>query len=242
MSTTADVRIRELIYHFHTNVKAFSELCGYERPQAFYDILNGKTRAISSTMAERIRTAFPEINGVWLLTGTGNMLLTPEGTETQPSDEQAALKPAAAESAPAAAPDNAVRSIPLVETPALAGPLHAYLAEGCDLAGCKRFVTAIPTAEIAVPVSGDSMEPDFPNGSVVLLSKINERAFIPWGHTLVISTENGVFIKRIMPDAKDESYICAESINPRYPAMRIPKSSVFDMYRIVAMQRIMPTM
>lgn len=240
MNLSADNRLLALIHHYNTNVKAFSEMCGYDRPQAFYDLIKGKTHSISATMCDNISAAFPEISKFWLMTGSGPMLEA-ERVASEPATPEYKQEPAApAPVAPAEEP--AAKVIPLVDTPALAGPLHAYLAEGCDLRGCKRIVTGFPSAEIAIPVSGDSMEPDFPNGSVVLLSKINEAAFIPWGHILVISTENGVFIKRIMPDDSDDSFICAESINPRYPKMRIPKSSVYDMYRVVAMQRIISTM
>ena len=235
MNMTANDRLMALVEHFHTNLKAFSELCGYERPQAFYDIMKGKTRTISANMSEKIATTFPEISKMWLQTGSGPML---EEERRQKLAEQA--QQPAITSDPESAPEAKV--IPLVDTPAIAGPLHAYISEGCDLRGCKPLVTGVTSAEVAIPVSGDSMEPDFPNGSIVLLSKINEAAFIPWGHTLVLSTENGMFIKRIMPDEADDSFIWAESINPRYPRMHIPKSSVYDMYRVVATQRIMPTM
>lgn len=240
MNQTADLRLTALVEHYHTNLKAFSELCGYDRPQAFYDIMKGKTRAISANMADKIATAFPEISRLWLQTGTGPMM--EEDRQRQLAELAAPAADAAPAETPAAPEVPSAKVIPLVDTPAIAGPLHAYISEGCDLRGCKPFVTGVTVAEVAIPVSGDSMEPDYPNGSIVLLSKINEAAFIPWGHTLVLSTENGMFIKRVMPDDSDDSFIWAESINPRYPRMHIPKSSVYDMYRVVATQRIMPTM
>lgn len=54
---------------------------GMKRPQGLYDILNGKTKNVSKTMAMRIKTAKPAYSEDWLLTGEGPMLDT-ENTES----------------------------------------------------------------------------------------------------------------------------------------------------------------
>lgn len=47
---------------------------GLSRPQAVYDILNGKVLKVSARMANLIHTSKPMYNIDWLLTGEGNML------------------------------------------------------------------------------------------------------------------------------------------------------------------------
>ena len=66
--------ICKLLEYSNLNVKQFSEKLGKKRAQAIYDILNGKTKRISETLASQIISAFPEIDRAWLLTGEGSML------------------------------------------------------------------------------------------------------------------------------------------------------------------------
>ena len=47
---------------------------GLSRPQAVYDILNGKVVKVSARMANLIHSAKPMYNLDWLLTGEGDML------------------------------------------------------------------------------------------------------------------------------------------------------------------------
>ena len=47
---------------------------GLNRPQAVYDILNGKVLKVSARMANLIHSAKPMYNIDWLLTGEGEML------------------------------------------------------------------------------------------------------------------------------------------------------------------------
>lgn len=49
---------------------------GEPRPQAIYDIVNGKTKNVSKAMAMKIKAAKPVYNEEWLLTGEGEMLDT----------------------------------------------------------------------------------------------------------------------------------------------------------------------
>lgn len=216
-------RIEALVRHTHTNIKALSELCGYERPQAFYDIQKGKTRNISATMCEKIISIFPRVNRIWLLTGEGEMLLPdPDAKHGKECEED-------------------VKMVPMLHISALAGPIKSFYQSGEDYSDNERIPSPHAMAEIAVPISGDSMEPKFPDGGILYIARINEAAFIPWGHPMVIDTENGVFIKNVMPDS-DDAYIKAESDNPKYPAMRIPKRSILGMYRVLAVSKTFPTM
>lgn len=66
--------IDTLLKTLQLNAKSFSDRIGLERPQAIYDIQKGKTKNISSSMANKIISVYPQFNMSWLLTGEGSML------------------------------------------------------------------------------------------------------------------------------------------------------------------------
>ena len=81
-------RLEAILNYYGINAKSLSEKCGYGRPQGIYDVQNGKTKEISTTMANKILSVFPELNRVWLLTGEGNMInerrISPKIDKTKP--------------------------------------------------------------------------------------------------------------------------------------------------------------
>lgn len=214
-------RIKTIIKENGLNPKTFSELCGYERPQVIYDLLKGKTMNVSAAMCDKITTAFPDIDRVWLLTGSGKMRPTSDDKNPVRTD---------------------IKEVPLVPISAIAGPITAYYEDGVELSQCTRIISPNPNAELAIPITGDSMEPTFADGSIVFVKKINEEAFMPWGHPMVLDTENGVFIKTVLPDEENSTYIWAHSINPRYPRMHIPKYCISGYYRILNVVKSFTTM
>lgn len=218
-------RIQALIKEKGLNPKTFSEMCGYDRPQVIYDLIKGKTMNVSASMSERIIAAFPDVNRVWLLTGEGDMF----GTVSPQTVEDPVVR-------------TDVKEVPLVPISAIAGPINAYYEDGVDLRKCSRIISPSPNADLALPVTGDSMEPTFADGSIVFIKRINEEAFIPWGHPMVLDTENGIFIKTVMPDEENPTYIWAQSINPRYPRMHIPKYCISGYYRVLNVVKSFTTM
>ncbi len=228
---TAAQRLEALVAHMHTNVKALADLCGYERPQAFYDILKGKTRNISPTVCDRLTAVFPRISRVWLMTGEGQMI---EETSDSPEERDRDLAHSNTDQRENSMPRTNVKLVPLVELTASAGPIATYYESGVELSECPKIVSPNPQADLAVPVSGDSMEPLFPDGAILFIKRINEASFIPWGHAMVLDTENGVFVKKVMPDAENDTYVWAESINPKYPKMHVPKVAIYALYRVLS--------
>lgn len=74
MEYTPAQRIDKIAKDFEMSIAEVAYACGYKRAQAFYDVMNEKTKNISGSMATRIATAFPTIRESWLLTGDGEML------------------------------------------------------------------------------------------------------------------------------------------------------------------------
>ena len=126
-------------------------------------------RSLSDDKIMKVRRLFPDLNTDWLLYGQGDMLLESVVKAAADADELAA---------------HGVRMVPLLPAAAYAGNIEAY-SEGVVPEDCELIATQIRSAEMAVRVSGDSMEPKFHDGMVLFIRRINDRSFIPWGYPLV---------------------------------------------------------
>lgn len=123
--------------------------------------------------------------------------------------------------------------VPLLPISAQGGSLNDFLVSVKD-SDCERVVSPIKGADFAMTVAGDSMSPEYPSGSQILIKKINEKAFIDWGKVYVLDTCNGSVIKRIFPtDNKDPDKVKCVSINPDYPPFEVSLENVFGVYRVL---------
>lgn len=170
---------------------------------------------------ERLKVVFdmfPDVNRDWLLYGEGEMFL--------PDDENT--------------PDlSKGYVVPMLPVEAFAGNLQLW-SQVVQLKDCEKVVSPVPGVDFGIRVSGNSMEPEFQNGSVLFIKRINEKAFIPWGNPMVIDTENGVVVKVVYPvneegarPDRDCRFIEARSYNPAYPPFLIPTESIYGLYRII---------
>lgn len=173
---------------------------------------------------ERILKEYQDLSRVWLLTGEGDMLKS-------------------ANNSPAPSRENSYQEdcVPLLPVEAIAG-LTVGFAEGLNLHDCRMIKTPFPGAEYAIQVSGDSMHPTIKSGDMLYIKKINEKAFIPWGHVVVLDTENGAVVKEVYPCEGEEDYIEARSVNPKYPPYKIEKQSIYGMYKVLGTATINTTL
>lgn len=211
--------INKILEHTGLTPSVFAKKLGEKRPQRIYDIQNGKTKKLSPEIADKIISAFPDISRTWLLTGEGNMLNEGAATPTSPSDDK-------------------VTTVPLLPISAQGGTLNDFVmaVKGLD---CEKIISPIGKVDFAITVSGDSMAPEYPSGSQVLIKKINERAFIDWGRTYVLDTCNGTVIKKLMPsDSGDSALVKCVSINPAYPPFEVNLHDVYGIYRVMLVMAI----
>ena len=195
-------------------------------------------RSIPDARQKRLLEIFPDLNRDWLLFGEGEML------SSQDSDLDLS--------------DGYI--VPLLPVKAFAGNLQLW-SEGVELRDCEKVVSPVKGVDFAIRISGNSMEPELSNGSILFIKRINEKAFIPWGNPMVIDTENGVLVKAVYPvddsapfspDGRkailrtaretSDSYIEARSYNPAYPPIRIPTDSIYNLYRILSATKQFSTM
>lgn len=122
-------------------------------------------------------------------------------------------------------------SIPVIPTEAIAGTLGEF-ADSVHAYECERMISPIKGADYAIKVCGDSMTPEIPNGSQILIKKIFEEEFVEWGKIFCLDTRNGAVIKRIYPTENPEVVEC-RSTNPDYPPFRINVKSINGWYRVL---------
>lgn len=122
-------------------------------------------------------------------------------------------------------------TIPVLPTDARAGTL-AEFADSIEAFNCERMVSPIRGADFAMQVTGDSMSPEYPSGSMVIIKKINEKAFIEWGKTYVLDTENGAVIK-IIRKTDDPQVIECVSTNPAYQPFTMETKYINGWYRVL---------
>lgn len=190
-------------------------------------LANGYVKKLKGNLGDNklndVLTAFPELNKIWLLTGEGEMLnktkqdyttqnITNEAVENDISDYKTWLLPQTVHG----------------------GSLTNIPTDGTFLQNCERIVSPIKGVDFAITIYGESMSPEYPSGSRVLIKKINPDIFIDWGRVYVLDTSNGVILKEIRKCQK-EGFITCHSINsdPKYADFDVPLKEIYGMYRVL---------
>ena len=220
----------------------------------------------------RLCDIFPDLNRDWLLYGEGEML-RPEGPggggrDSGNGDGRDGGGNSGGEDNTSGIGRDRSRpymrqisegayEVPLLPVEAFAGRLQDW-ALSVDMRQCETLLCPLKGVDFAIRISGDSMEPNFHDGATLFIKRINERAFIPWGHVMVIDTENGVLVKLVYPGdpespedagaastggvgARAPKHIEARSYNPNYPPIRIPTASIYGLYRVMGALQVFPT-
>lgn len=207
--------MNEVLEQTKTNPKQFAESLGFERPQAIYDVMNPQKKVgISKNMADKICTVYPEINKVYLLTGEGSLTRNNNKTEETEKYEYTTY---------------------LLPMSAMGGSLTGFAANGVTLQNCEAIISPIADVDFAITVYGESMAPEYPSGSRILIKKINPSIFIDWGKTYVLDTPNGVIVKEVHECKGKEGYITCHSVNPdpKFSDFDVPMSEIYGMYRVL---------
>lgn len=163
------------------------------------------------------------LNRTWLLTGEGNMLNNNKQDFTMQNTTNEQQKN-----------DLSDYETWLLPQTAHGGSLTDIPADGTFLQNCEKIVSPIKGVDFAISVYGESMSPEYPSGSRVLIKKINHNAYIDWGKAYVIDTCNGVIIKEILK-CQREGFITCHSINPdpKFADFDLSLNDVYGIYRVL---------
>ena len=122
-------------------------------------------------------------------------------------------------------------TVPLIPISAQGGSFNDFVVSVKD-SDCEKVISPVRQVDFALTVTGDSMAPEFPSGSQVLVRKVDEKAFIEWGRVYVLDTCNGTVIKKLNP-GRDESEVLCASINPDYQPFYVKLADVYGLYRVM---------
>lgn len=122
----------------------------------------------------------------------------------------------------------------LLPMSAMGGSLTGFAEPGVLLQNCEAIVSPIENVDFAITVYGDSMAPEYPSGSRILIKKINPDLFIDWGKVYVLDTPNGVIVKEVHVSSREGCVSC-HSINPdpKFKPFDVLMDEVFGMYRVL---------
>lgn len=71
---TLQERIQKIVEYSGLSIPKFANHVGFKTPQAVRELLSGNTKTLSDAAQYKIKSAYPELNPIWLLTGEGEML------------------------------------------------------------------------------------------------------------------------------------------------------------------------
>ena len=123
-------------------------------------------------------------------------------------------------------------TLPVIPVDAVAGTLGEFASSVADY-DCERMVSPIKGADFAIKVCGESMSPEYPNGSMILIKKVNEKAFIEWGKVYVLDTANGTILKQVRNTAQEGIIECV-SLNPTFQPFTVDTAFINGWYRVLA--------
>ncbi len=208
-------RLLIFIEHLGIGQGAFEKECEISN-----GYINNNKGSFGSNIVNRIHVKYPELNLVWLTTGEGEMLKSDVISNVTLQELR----------------DNSIiNTVPLLPISAQAGTLNDFIVSIKNIE-VERIISPIKSADYAITVTGDSMAPEFPNGSRILIKKINENSFIEWGKVYVLDTYNGIVIKILNEAADKPGHLLCTSINQdqkRYAPFTVPKSDVIGVYKVM---------
>jgi len=213
---TVQERLKTYIKYKKMSVRSFEIKCGLST-----SYISNIRISIQPDKVNSISKHFPDLNTGWLLTGEGEMLKTTNNNSSSNkpfSDREIS---------------NGIH-IPLLPVSAQAGSLNDFVMS-IKKNECEIIISPIVGADYAISIAGNSMAPEYPSGSKILIKKINESAFIEWGKVYVLDTVNGTIVKQVRPSEK-ENYLKCVSINPdqeTYAPFEVDSRYIIGMYRVL---------
>lgn len=219
--------LEKVLEHLGLTPAAFANKIGLSRPQAIYDIQKGKTSSVSTRMALKIVSVFPELNYSFLMSGEGEMIKDPK---TQHN----------------AIPHQITQfvNVPIVTVRSFASYLRGY--------GDEEYVESLPTVPVLVDrnyrgkylcfeVEGDSMDDggrmSICDRDIILCRQVSNDLWQSQLHIrdwyFVIVHKGGVVCKQIASHYPDKGTIVCHSLNQLYEDFTLDLNDVIELYNVV---------
>ncbi|MEG0724698.1 MAG: S24 family peptidase [Mucinivorans sp.] len=209
---TAWQRLEQVVKWAGTSTNKFALGIGLKRSENLYQIKRGAF-GISKELSSLITKRYPQISRSWLITGEGQMLT---GAAAAGIDPETAV--------PFYNID--ATQIPSIDLQTIA----------------PRFFLSVPSvtkADFAAQCSGNSMVPEIPNGSIVILKKADIDTFLP-GSPYMVVTKDFTTIKILRTVASDTNKLLLVPRNTvDFDEMMLDKSKVKKLYAIKAVINVL---
>lgn len=213
-------RIKQIIDHKRMSIRAFESTIGCSNGVIARVI--AKNTDLGASWLEKIAEQNPTINGDWLLTGRGKMLL-----------EQPAI---AEESATTYLAKKAIPLIPL----SFAFDFVNEDGENSEIEVIDHYILPDFKARgvsFLVRFAGTSMQPNYSNGDILACRRVGENPFYQWGNVYIVNTEQGVLVKRVFEGSDSKSISLQSDNSEHYPAINVRKDSIKPIAMVVGLIR-----
>lgn len=228
---TSSQILEELLLHLKSNASRLAKDLGYNSNVKIQHIKSGRNN-ISVEVANDIINKFPEFNYDWLMTGEGEMLkeekqnIIPQG-ELKPKEYSHTLE------------------VRLVTNKAKAGWSDGYYND--EYLENMPVITIDADANykgnyLAFEVAGDSMEPDYLEGDIVICREMQRHLwnsklhFKDWDFVIAHSKQ-GIMLKEIIDHNVETGDIICRSINPQYKDFTLNLKEIAFLYNVVEVRQ-----
>lgn len=230
--TSIDCSINERIkriadYLFKGNTSAMARSTAIKQ-STLRDIIGERQSTPSyDTIKEIVDCATINVNPDWLITGKGSMLKTAEESSIGTPEEQTSEE------------SNTVnyRLVPLLNLDAVGG-MHDLNTESDGSEYIERLIpfTDAQDGDIALFISGNSMDPTCPAGSKVLIREVTQwNEYFGFGNIFVLLLTDGRrILKEVQKWQEDpKNFVLCRSHNDKYPEEELPKSMIAGVWKVI---------
>lgn len=197
-------------------------------------------RGVSIDLISNILKNFEQISPEWLITGNGKMLKDPNSVINPIQGDRNTIQyknTSEVELTATSSRSIDYKLVPLLNLDAVGG-MHSLNAVSGSQEYIEKLIpfTDAQEGDVALVVSGNSMDPTCPAGSKVLLREVvNWNEYFGFGNIFVIHlTDNRRILKEVQKYPADpKNYVLCKSHNDKYPEEELPKSMIKSVWKVV---------
>jgi SOS-response transcriptional repressor LexA len=217
MGTTIKERTIEFIKYKKISVKEFEIRCGMSN-----GYVSSMRKGFGADKLGNVLSAFPELNRDWLIYGEGEMISSPSPPSSPPNERKGMVM------------------VPKFSGDGRGGPgFNQEVDTDYYIESYIPFSNEIAReGDVAITIYGDSMEPVYREGSLVLIRRIDMwREYIDLGRTYVVELMDERRMIKIVKAGSDAEHLLLASINPAFEPQEVSKSFIRSVWMVIASVR-----
>lgn len=180
-----------------------------------------KADSLGKEVIVKILSKLPNVDANWLLMDKGSMFISEISTSASINSDKSL----------------SYRLVPLLNLDAVGG-MHSLNTVSGDSEYPEKLIpfTDAQDDDIALVVSGNSMDPTCPAGSKVLIREVeNWKEYFGFGNIFVLLLTDGRrILKEVQKYPEDsKNYVLCKSHNEKYPEEELPNSMIKSVWKVV---------